>query len=123
MKDLDQNIKSALFGVAIGDALGVPVEFESRHTISQNPVKDMIGYGTYNLPEGTFSDDSSLTFCLAEAIIEGFDLNIIARNFVKWCYENYWTARGNVFDVGIATRQAIERLAKGEFGGIKGGSR
>ena len=70
-------IKSALFGVAVGDALGVPVEFKSRQTISRNPVTDMIGYGTYNLPEGTWSDDSALTFCLAEALTQDFDLNII----------------------------------------------
>ena len=44
-------IKSALFGVAVGDALGVPVEFSSRQTLRINPVTDMIGYGTYNLPE------------------------------------------------------------------------
>ena len=82
--DYSEDIKSALFGVAVGDALGVPVEFKSRETISKNPVTDMIGYGTYNLPAGTWSDDSSLTFCLAEALTQGFDLNIIGQNFVKW---------------------------------------
>ncbi|WP_226065431.1 ADP-ribosylglycohydrolase family protein [Kaistella polysaccharea] len=120
MKDLSHQIKSALFGVAIGDALGVPVEFKSREIIRQNPVTDMIGYGTYNLPPGTFSDDSSMTFCLAEALTHDFDLNRIAQNFVKWYHENFWTARGEVFDIGIATREAINRIAKGgqpEFAG------
>lgn len=107
-------MKSALFGVAIGDALGVPVEFKSRETILQKPVTDMIGYGTYNLPPGTFSDDSSMTFCLAEALTQDFDLNTIGQNFVKWYHDNFWTARGEVFDIGIATREAINRLAKGE---------
>ena len=46
--------KDVLFGVAVGDAIGVPVEFMSRQKIAQNPVTDMIGYGTYNLPPGTF---------------------------------------------------------------------
>lgn len=114
MNDLSDQIKSALFGVAIGDALGVPVEFKSREIIRQNPVTDMIGYGTYNLPPGTFSDDSSMTFCLAEALTHDFDLNRIAQNFVKWYHENFWTARGEVFDIGIATREAINRIAKGE---------
>ncbi|MGB3074882.1 MAG: ADP-ribosylglycohydrolase family protein [Chitinophagales bacterium] len=114
-------IKSVLFGVAVGDALGVPVEFHSRQTIRKNPVTDMIGYGTYNLPPGTFSDDSSLTFCLAEALTNEFDLNTIGQNFVKWCYNNYWTPRGNVFDIGIATRQAIDRLAKGVRPDLAGG--
>ncbi|MEK7264085.1 MAG: ADP-ribosylglycohydrolase family protein [Bacteroidota bacterium] len=114
-------IKSVLLGVAVGDALGVPVEFKSRQVIRKNPVTDMIGYGTYNLPPGTFSDDSSLTFCLAEALTAKFDLNTIGQNFVKWCYNNYWTPRGNVFDIGIATRQVIDRLAKGERPDLAGG--
>ena len=45
-----ENIKSLLFGVAIGDALGVPVEFESRKDLSSNMVMDMIGYGSHNQP-------------------------------------------------------------------------
>jgi ADP-ribosyl-[dinitrogen reductase] hydrolase len=114
-------IKSALFGVAVGDALGVPVEFNSRQSISKNPVTDMIGYGTYNLPAGTWSDDSSLTFCLSEALTQDFDLNVIGQNFVKWTNENYWTPHGHVFDIGIATRQAISRLAKGEKPELAGG--
>ncbi|MGE6221751.1 ADP-ribosylglycohydrolase family protein [Nubsella zeaxanthinifaciens] len=114
-------IKAVLFGVAVGDALGVPVEFKSRQAISENPVTDMIGYGTYNLPPGTFSDDSSLTFCLAEALTSKFNLNTIGQNFVKWCYDNYWTPRGDVFDIGIATRQAIDRLARGERPDLAGG--
>ncbi len=114
-------IKSALFGVSVGDALGVPVEFMSRKTINQNPVTDMFGYGTYNLPSGTWSDDSSLTFCLAEALTKGFDLNCIGQNFIKWYYENYWTPRGTVFDIGIATKQAIDRLSKGVRTDLAGG--
>jgi ADP-ribosyl-[dinitrogen reductase] hydrolase len=114
-------IKSVLFGVAVGDALGVPVEFKSRQIFQKNPVTDMIGYGTYNLPPGTFSDDSSLTFCLAEALTKEFDLNTIGKNFINWYYFNYWTPRGTVFDIGIATRQAINRLAKGERPDLAGG--
>jgi len=114
-------IKSTLFGIAVGDALGVPVEFKSRQTIAQNPVIDMIGYGSYNLPAGTWSDDSSLAFCLAEALTQDFDLNIIGQNFVKWKHENYWTPHGQVFDIGIATSQAISRLAQGEQPKLAGG--
>jgi ADP-ribosylglycohydrolase len=119
--DYTEEIKSALFGIAVGDALGVPVEFKSRQTISKNPVTDMIGYGTYNLPAGTWSDDSSLTFCLAEALTQEFNLHTIGQNFIKWYHENYWTPHGNVFDIGIATREAIARLAKGEKPELAGG--
>ena len=89
--NIQENIKSVLFGVAVGDSLGVPVEFNSRDEIRENPVTDMKGFGTYNLPAGTFSDDSSLTFCLAEALTNEFDLNTIGRNFVKWYHNDYWT--------------------------------
>jgi ADP-ribosylglycohydrolase len=114
-------IRAALFGIAVGDALGVPVEFKSRQSISKNPVTDMMGYGTYHLPAGTWSDDSSLTFCLAEALTYNFDLQVIGQNFVKWKNENYWTPLGNVFDIGISTHQAISRLAQGEKPELAGG--
>jgi len=112
---LDQTyyIKSGLLGLAVGDALGVPVEFKSRESISKKPITDMIGYGTHNQPPGTFSDDSSLTFCLAEALAQGYDLIQIGKNFVKWLFEGYWTARGEVFDVGNATRESIYKLKEG----------
>ena len=80
----------------------------------------MIGYGTYNLPPGTWSDDSSLTFCLADAMTQEFEIDTIGQNFVKWFCEDFWTARGEVFDIGIATRQAIARLAKGEIAELAG---
>lgn len=117
-----QNIyKDILFGVAVGDALGVPVEFKSREIIAQNPVQEMVGFGTYNLPAGTFSDDSSLTFCLAESLSEEFSLERVAEKFINWYRSNYWTANGNVFDIGIATRQAILRLEKGCKPDLAGG--
>ena len=119
---MQNNIKSVLFGVAVGDAIGVPVEFNTRGEIKENPVTDMIGFGTYNLPAGTFSDDSSLTFCLAEALTNEFDLNRIGRNFVNWYHNDYWTATGTVFDIGIGTSIAIDRIAEGVHPEIAGGN-
>lgn len=110
---MDNKIKSGLFGLAIGDALGVPVEFESRAFLKENPVTEMTGFGTHNQPLGTWSDDSSLTFCLAESLCKGFDLSDIARNFIKWYSSEFWTPHGEVFDIGIATRNAIHNIGKG----------
>ncbi|MEO6136589.1 MAG: ADP-ribosylglycohydrolase family protein [Ginsengibacter sp.] len=104
---------SLLFGIATGDALGVPVEFQSRESLVQNPVVDMVGFGTHNQPPGTWSDDSSLSFCLAESLAMDGDLNAIAQNFVKWKYDNFWTAGDEVFDIGAATEEAIAKLYKG----------
>ncbi len=90
-------MKSAFLGVAIGDALGVPFEFRSRSSLLESPVRDMMGYGTYDLPPGIWSDDSSLTFCLAESLIHGFDLNDISNRFVQWYRKAYWSAGFLIF--------------------------
>jgi len=102
--------KNILFGVAIGDALGVPYEFSSRESMAQNPAKGAVGYKTHNQPPGTWSDDSSLTFCLAESLVSGYSLKTTADNFIKWKNNSYWTARNNVFDIGRTTSHAISRL-------------
>jgi ADP-ribosyl-[dinitrogen reductase] hydrolase len=103
-------VHDALFGVAVGDALGVPVEFQSRVYLKKNPVVEMLGYHTHNQPLGTWSDDSSLTLCLAEMLCKNYDLKQLAKYFIEW-YENaYWTAHNEMFDVGITTSQAIQIL-------------
>lgn len=110
-QSLSYKIKSALFGVAVGDAVGVPYEFSPRQKMEANPATDMVGYGTYNLPPGTWSDDSSLTFCLAEALAnDGYKLSSVAANFYLWKAKAYWSANGSVFDIGITTSIAISRL-------------
>ncbi|MDB4923296.1 ADP-ribosylglycohydrolase family protein [Mucilaginibacter sp.] len=113
--------KDVLLGIAVGDALGVPVEFETRAERALNPVTAMTGFGTHHVPAGTWSDDSSLTFCLAEALTKDFSIEQIADNFISWLYENYWTATGVVFDIGMATQQAINRLLKGCRPDLAGG--
>ncbi|MFB9077774.1 ADP-ribosylglycohydrolase family protein [Flavobacterium procerum] len=118
---MKSKIEAALFGLAIGDALGVPVEFESRTYLKENPVTEMFGFGTHHQPTGTWSDDSSLAFCLTESLCSGYDLKDIARNFVKWYSGNFWTPHGQVFDIGIATRHAILNIAKGYQPDLCGG--
>lgn len=109
-----ETIKSVLFGVAIGDALGVPVEFESREYLANNPVADMQEFGTHSQPKGTWSDDSSLTFCLAEVLSNwGIpDLLSIATSFVNWRGGYTWTPYGKVFDIGETTNSSIKKLDK-----------
>lgn len=114
-------IHGALFGVAIGDALGVPAEFTSRERLKLEPIKDLIGYKSHNQPPGTFSDDSSLTFCLAESLCKGYDLYDLGSRFVEWRDNAYWTAGGSVFDVGNTTYQAINNLRTGAKPSLAGG--
>lgn len=105
-------IHSAIIGLAVGDALGVPVEFEDRSKLAAEPVTGVRGYGTYNQPPGTWSDDSSLTFCLADSLAKGYDLADIARKFVAWRKAEIWTPHGEVFDIGMTTHRAIGVLAE-----------
>ncbi|MBD0390696.1 MAG: ADP-ribosylglycohydrolase family protein [Nostoc sp. C3-bin3] len=104
---------SGLMGLCVGDALGVPVEFTSRAERLKSPVTTMQGYGTWNQPPGTWSDDSSLSFCLAECLCRGYSLDVIANSFWRWYKEAYWTPRGDVFDIGQTTHTAIMRLKQG----------
>ena len=105
-------IKGTFFGIAIGDALGVPVECMSRAHLKQNPIKNFEqSYFENNL--GIWSDDSSLTFCLAETIVEGFSIDLLSEKIKAWYLENYWAPQGVAFEIGIATRNAIDRLEKG----------
>ncbi|HQV36672.1 MAG TPA: ADP-ribosylglycohydrolase family protein [Flavobacterium sp.] len=114
-------LQTILLGTSVADSLGVPVEFVPRSVLKENPVTEMQEFGTYNMPKGTWSDDTSLTLCLAESIVEGLDLNKLAQKFIAWKNDNYWTARGWVFDIGIGTRLAIQRLEKGELPEYAGG--
>ncbi|MBC8085455.1 MAG: ADP-ribosylglycohydrolase family protein [Hymenobacter sp.] len=107
---VEAQLRAALLGLAVGDALGVPVEFQSRAARRQDPVVHMRAYGTHHQPAGTWSDDASLTFCLAEAIADGFSVGKLAENCCRWYYKNFWTPHGSVFDIGVTTREAIERL-------------
>lgn len=108
------NLKSAILGLAVGDALGVPVEFMSREALQKNPVKILREFGTHQQPKGTWSDDSTMTFCLMEMLAQGYDLRKLGNHFVNWYRHAHWTPHGVVFDMGNTTRQAIRELELGE---------
>jgi ADP-ribosyl-[dinitrogen reductase] hydrolase len=110
----ESRILGGLWGVAVGDALGVPVEFRSRKDRERDPVTDLRGYGTYNQPPGTWSDDTSLTLCTVDTLLQaGEDYQVLGQSFVRWRSAEIWTPHGAVFDVGHATDEAIRRLARG----------
>ncbi len=112
---MDRNIViGALLGVVVGDALGLPVQFESRAERKIRPVAGMEGWGAFNMPPGSFSDDGSLTLCSAESICEaGLDPEDAAQRFLRWFNEGYWTPGGFAYDIGNSTHRAMERLSKG----------
>lgn len=105
-------IYNGIMGLVVGDALGVPVEFKKRDTYK---VTDMIGYGTYNQPLGTWSDDSSLTLATLDSMarVGRVNLDDIMQNFVYWLNDGMFTPYGKVFDVGGGTKMAINRFITG----------
>jgi ADP-ribosylglycohydrolase len=107
-------VTSGILGLAVGDALGVPVEFHDREFLRRDPVTGVRGFGSHNQPAGTWSDDTALALCLAESLCQaGIDYHDQAKRFIGWMLRNEWTPHGEVFDIGHATRQAIMRLDRG----------
>ena len=107
---LSERILPMLLGGMIGDALGVPVEFKKRDSFH---ITKMEGFGTYQHPIGTWSDDTSLTLCLMETLVENGTPDDLMNKFVRYQNEGYLTPYGKMFDIGIATQQAISRFLSG----------
>ena len=82
------NIKDAIWGFIVGDALGVPYEFSSRSRMIENPAIDMVGYGTYNQVPGTWSDDTSMMLCVLENIHNKGTTKNLANLFLKLVLES-----------------------------------
>lgn len=116
---------SAIMGVVVGDALGVPVEFTSREERKENPVAGMRGYGTHNQPPGTWSDDSSMTIATLEWYKESGDgepdYRKLMDKFTNWLMYGEYTPYGENFDNGVATARALIRYGKGEEPLLSGG--
>ena len=107
-------ILGGLYGSLIGDALGVPVEFSSRSAREVDPVTGMRARGTHCQPAGTWSDDGSLLLCAVESLVEkGFEPQDMGERFLKWFDLGHWGAHGLVFDIGNATRTALDRISLG----------
>src|SRR4051794_24532331 len=104
--------RGALVGLAVGDAVGTTVEFKPPGTFE--PVKDMVGGGPFDLPAGAWTDDTSMALCLAESLVETrtFDPVDQLRRYVRWYRDGHWSSTGRCFDIGNATRAALERFER-----------
>lgn len=99
----------AILGLAIGDALGVPYELEQRGSFI---CSDMVGYGTHNQPEGTWSDDTSMTLATLDSLKNNNGIIVtedICRRFNYWLLYGDYTVNGEVFDAGITTCTALKK--------------
>ncbi len=115
---MERNIwLDGMMGLVVGDALGCPVQFMSREEIAdrpQGPVTGMEGYGTYDMPEGTWTDDSSMALAALDSILElgKVDLTDIMKRFVEWYERGEYTPFGESFDIGNTCSLAIDRFEK-----------
>ena len=110
---MERKIISGIFGLCFADAVGVPFEFRSRESLAHSPATGMCGYGTYNQPPGTWSDDTTMTLCLLDSLSNGLDYTDIMQRFLSWLKDAKYTPHNEVFDVGRTSREAISRFAKG----------
>jgi len=111
---MQEKIRGGILGLAVADALGVPVEFKSREALNISTVTDMFGYGTYNQPEGTWSDDTTMILCLVDSLSkDGLDYNKIMDNFASWIKYGDYTPYQEVFDIGNVTKRAVVNYIQG----------
>ncbi|MBO4954723.1 MAG: ADP-ribosylglycohydrolase family protein [Clostridia bacterium] len=111
-----EDVKSAIIGFAVADAFGVPGEFIPREKLQENPITEMAGYGSHDVPAGSWSDDTSMTLCTVESIAEkrGIDLDDIMQRFCRWVDEGYMTPQGRIFDIGRTCMHAIGGYQRGQ---------
>lgn len=106
----------AFLGLAIGDALGTTIEFRPRDTYP--PVTDLVGGGPFHLKPGDWTDDTSMAICLAESLIAHrgeIAPHDLADRFVRWWKYGENSITGRCFDIGNATRAALQHyLNSGE---------
>jgi ADP-ribosylglycohydrolase len=110
--EIEDRFHGAIIGLAVGDAMGVPLEFTDPGTFQ--PVNDMIGGGPFNLDPGMWTDDTSMALCLAESLIKTRDFDPVdqMQRYLRWYQEGHLSVTNECFDIGNTTRQALMKFAE-----------
>lgn len=100
----------SLLGLAVGDALGTPLEFSARD--SRERLTGIIGGGPFRLEPGQWTDDTSMALALADSLIscDGVDEQDLMTRFVSWMEEGAYSSNGRCFDIGNTVRGALLRF-------------
>lgn len=113
-------IRGGLYGLLIGDAVGVPYEFHAPAEIPPIDRIDMTPPAGYHrahaaVPTGTWSDDGAQALCLLDSLLTvgHFDLDDFSDRLLRWYRDGLWAVGGVVFDVGIQTAEALSALCGG----------
>jgi ADP-ribosyl-[dinitrogen reductase] hydrolase len=115
-----ERLKGGLYGLLVGDALGVPYEF---HEPEDLPPLQEIEFGPphsfqrthASVKAGTWSDDGAQALCLLASLLHchKFDAEDFANRLINWYEHGYMAVDNYVFDVGIQTAKAIQNLQRG----------
>lgn len=108
-KSLHSKALGAYLGLAVGDALGAPVEFLTKREIAHRsshgaPHREMTGGGWLKLKPGQITDDTEMSLYLGRAWLQadGWDARIAADHLAEWL-KHY------PIDVGNTCRRGIRR--------------
>lgn len=114
-------LRAGIFGHAVGDALGVPVEFSTREDLLQHPVTDLMESVAQDLPKGAWSDDTSMVLCTMASLTErgAIVLEDIMLRFSQWATKGAFTPQGHAFGMGRTTCRAIADYLHGRHYGCK----
>lgn len=122
---IQEAVRAGIFGLCTADALGVPVEFKPREYLREHPVTEMLGNGTYHQPAGTWSDDSSMTLCLADSLGKrrGLDPEDIMKRFRRWQdkgqYSPWWSPAAGLWQITRPVSRACLKIEEiEEYGSI-----
>jgi ADP-ribosyl-[dinitrogen reductase] hydrolase len=108
------DLRGMLIGGAVGDALGFPVEDKTRIQLEQDPVVDMGDNG------GVFSDDTSMSWAVCDAILNEYHVDKVADNLVAWYKEGKYTATNKMISIKPTVADALDRYIKnGKISGSK----
>ncbi len=108
-KVTEDHARGMLIGLAVGDALGAPVEFGySADDIRREWNAEM---QDHRIPKGYYTDDTAMALCLADSLLEcsGYNSYDVMAKYLKWVKQGYRDSEGvPASDVGNQTARAIE---------------
>lgn len=103
---------SGVYGFAIGDALGFPVNFFSKEELSKNPVKGISAHTLLNVPTGAWSDNTAMVLSTLDGLKHGIEPCVLMERLISWMDKGSFSSVGEVFDAGYATMVALARYKR-----------
>lgn len=121
MLTIDERITGGLWGLLVGDALGVPYEFHEPHNLPRHAAIEMVppwGFQRAHarVAPGTWSDDGAHALILLVSLLacKQLDLDDFGQRMLEWYTNGYMAVDNDMFDVGIQTTHALRALAQGQ---------